>query len=106
MAADLKTPIIVRDKYTIYLEPDGEGNWLVHADIHQWNRTVKEQLTVEWEMLRILYSGFPFFALHRPSEHSNPEKHKKFLTLMDFVKLKDWTIEGEDCEIWICEYRR
>lgn len=98
-----KTPLIVRNDYIISLEPDGQGEWFVHADIFNWNGRIRKQLMLEWEMLRVLYAGRPFYAVHRPSEHSDPERHKKFLSLFGFKHLRDDVYpNGEPVKVYWC----
>lgn len=80
----MKIPVIKKDDYTIYYESDGNGSKIVHADINKWNKRIRNKLMMEWKILRSLCNYEPIFAVHDVREHSNPEKHKKFLKIMGF----------------------
>lgn len=77
----MKTPVVVRDDYTLYLE-DYNGFWFIHCDCQRWTKTVKKQM---FEDL-IAVQKDDFYALHEIGD----VKHEKFLKLFGFEFLEDF----------------
>ena len=96
----MKTPIIDKDEYTIFYEPDGHGSWVVHADVREWTPSTYRKLKREWAVLRSLSNFAPVFAVHNPSEHDDADKHIKFLSKMGFEHVSDI---GEHCHLYVCQ---
>jgi hypothetical protein len=74
-----KSPVCVRDEYTIYLQ-DIEGTCWVHCDVRRWSAVVCRRLRSDWDALFGLL-GRPAFALNEPT---GDEKHQRFMRLMGF----------------------
>lgn len=82
---DMKTPVIRRKDYTVYFE-NHEGNTFIHCDCHRWNKTVKQNLIKDFDVLCSLQE-VSIYALHDIGD----SKHLKFLTMFGFEWLCDVT---------------
>lgn len=43
----MKTPVIVSDDYTVYVEPV-QSYIFIHMDVHRWSKTIKNKFMKEW----------------------------------------------------------
>ena len=93
-----KTPIITRKYYTVFLEPDLHGQWVVHCTVDKWSKTINKQLRDDWYTLASLSEG-PFFALH---SDDLGKKHIKFLSMMGFKYANEIVkINNTIHEVWV-----
>lgn len=79
----MKTPVVCRPFYTVYLE-DYQGNTFIHCDCFKWTKGVKKQLTEDIDVLTKLH-GKPLLAFHDKDDN----KHWKFLTMLGFKFFSD-----------------
>ena len=79
----IKTPVIVRDSYTIYLELF-RGIFWFHTDVRQWSKSVKKLFINDLELLNKEVS-FPIKALVT-------ESNKK---LAKFGDATNWKVEKQ-----------
>lgn len=77
----MKTPVAVRDDYTLYLE-DYKGFWFIHCDCYRWTKTVKKQMFDD--LIEIQKDDL--YAIHEVGD----TKHEKFLKLFGFEYLEDF----------------
>ncbi len=77
----VKTPVVVNDDYTLYLE-EYNGFWFIHCDCQRWTNTVRKR------MLRDLVDlqQDDLYAIHEIEDR----KHEKFLKLFGFKFLEDF----------------
>jgi hypothetical protein len=79
----MKTPVIVKDNYIVYLE-DYQGTSIIHCDCTGWNKQIKTKLVQDIDSLVQLH-GKPLYALH----DTHDTKHRKFLKIMKFEFYSD-----------------
>lgn len=93
----MKTPVIIKDDYTVYYELV-EGGTFVHCDMHKWNKTVKENFLKDVETLKDLYN-IPLFTVHTIEQD---DKHIKFLKMCGWKYLQTETdINGNPIDFYV-----
>ena len=81
----MKTPVITSEDYIVYLELFS-NNLFIHCDCFRWSKKVKTTLTKDFNtFLSVLRQ--PVLAIHEIED----SKHLKFLNLMGFNYLQDFT---------------
>ena len=86
--------------YQITLEDDGYGAKFIHCSITGYTKSTKKALQRDLEV--ILSGTSPLFALHRPSEHEDPELHLKFLKIFGFQEVDNITLtDGEGATLFV-----
>lgn len=92
-----KLPIIIRDDYVVFMEPNKVGP-VIHCDIKtKWTKEVKYNLTFDFLNLRDLHGFNRLLAVHYEDQGN---KHIKFLEIMGFKYLK--TISGQR-QVWFID---
>jgi hypothetical protein len=85
----MKTPIVNREHFIIYLE-EVDGFIFIHCDVlSKWTKTIKKELQEEFDKITKKLNT-DLFALHTP----NDNKHIKFLKMFGFTWFKN--IKGID----------
>jgi hypothetical protein len=84
----MKTPVLIREEYTVYFE-QYEGFTWGHCDIRQWTPGIAKKLKAEWDVLRSSHEG-PIFAIHDIGD----EKHLKWCRMFGFRYAN--TFKGDD----------
>lgn len=84
----MKTPVIVHDDYTVYLEYSFNVTF-IHCDCNRWSKTIKKELKADLDKLVEIHRK-PIFAIHE----LNDNKHLKFINMMDFQYHSDFI--GDD----------
>ena len=77
----VKTPVVVRDNYTMYLEYFANMHWF-HTDVFKWTTEVKKKFLEDLNLLQYLV-GTPLVAL---VEEDNTK-------LAKFGKATGWKVE-------------
>ena len=75
----LKTPVVRRPEYTLFLEQATRDETFIHCDVYTWSHHVARRLKADVEALLALHGG-PIRALHTPGD----AKHLKFITFLGF----------------------
>lgn len=57
----MKTPVVIRDHYVMYLEWWDGWLWF-HTDVHKWNKTIKQEFIKDLDTLQSLLP-LPLIAL-------------------------------------------
>ena len=57
----MKTPVVLRDDYTMYLELHDGALWF-HTDVHKWSQEVKKKYLEDLNILQYL-TNVPLLAL-------------------------------------------
>jgi len=57
----MKTPVVLRDDYTMYLELHDGALWF-HTDVHKWSQEVKKKYLEDLNVLQYL-TNVPLLAL-------------------------------------------
>lgn len=84
----MKTPIIERPEYTVFLEQT-RGLSILHGDVHAlWTRGVKFRLRQDLDAVAETLG--PVFAVHYPDQGI---KHIKFVKMMGFAPFNA-TLDG------------
>jgi hypothetical protein len=93
----MKTPVVNREHYIIYLEKH-EENFFIHCDVlTKWTKEVKKELQKDFKILTENWDK-DLFALHTPSDF----KHKKFLKMFGFTFLRSVKgIDNNDYDIYV-----
>lgn len=93
-----KVPVVRSHEFNIYYEQIN-GLTFVHCDVFKWNKTVKEHLMIDIEIICELHKG-PMYAYHIVGDR----KHEKFLRMVGFKPLsKGYNKELKQIEIYIKE---
>ena len=96
MAEHTKVPVVIRDKYVMYLEFYENLIWF-HTDVKKWNSNIKKQFLEDLNLLQYLIN-VPLMAY---IEDSNT-KLAKFAQLIHFQKVTNVMLEnGEKATIFI-----
>ena len=76
----MKTPVVIRDEYTIFFEAVGEVVF-VHCDVMRWTHETAKEMKQVMRELRALH-GRSLYAVNEPH---GCKKHQRFMRLMGFV---------------------
>jgi hypothetical protein len=88
-----KVPVVTTKDYVIRFEQHVDAGTFIHCDVFNWSKDVALQLGTDFKTIAHLHGG-PIHALH----DSRDRKHKKFLQLYGFTKVRDLK---NDQELWI-----
>ena len=88
----VKTPVVIRDDYIMYLELYDNALWF-HTDIKKWSSTVKTKFLEDLNLLQHLTS-IPIFALV-PQDN---KKLQKFGDVTGFTQIQPYL--GQDNQMY------
>lgn len=93
----MKTPVVIKDDYTIYYEWVEEAIF-AHCDVHRWNKTIKHNFVNDVKTLVSIH-GRPIFTVHTMAQDN---KHIKFLKLCGFEYLQtEKDLKGNPIDFYV-----